>query len=68
MMVDRRVVLAMIGFRQWFGAWRFQGVSIADDAIDGLSEQAWAEGTARWWRREPGLPATEVIGTVPEWP
>jgi hypothetical protein len=68
MMADRRVVLSMIGFLYQHGAWRFGAVSIADEAIDAMSEQAWAEGVARWWRREPSLPATEVIGTVPEWP
>jgi hypothetical protein len=67
-MADRRVVLSMIGFREWFNAWRFNGISIADDAVDTMSEEDWQQGTARWWRREPGLPATEVIGTVPEWP
>ena len=67
-MADRRTILAMIGFRWQFDAWRFNGVAIADDAVDTLSAQDWAEGTARWWRRQPGLPATEVIGECPEWP
>jgi hypothetical protein len=67
-MADRRTILSLIGFREWFGAWRFHGVSISDDMVDTLSAQDWAEGTARWWRRQPGLPAREVIGDCPEWP
>jgi hypothetical protein len=66
--MDRRSILAMIGFRFAFNAWRFNGVSIADDAVDALSELDWQQGMARWWRRQPGLPAHEVIGTVPDWP
>jgi hypothetical protein len=67
-MADRRTILSLIGFRFRHGAWRFESISIADDAIDGLDEPAWQEGTARWWRREPSLPGREVVGDVPDYP
>jgi hypothetical protein len=62
--MDRRSILAMIGFRWLFNCWRSDfGAAIADDMVDSLDEPTWLAATQAWWRKE-GL----RIGTIPDYP
>jgi hypothetical protein len=66
--MTRTEVLALVGFRETFGALRFEAVSITEEALNAMSEEEFDLAVQRWRRRLPSLPARETIGECPEWP
>jgi hypothetical protein len=66
--MTRKEILATIGFREHFGALRFEAVAITEAALNAMSEEDFDLAVQRWWRRLPSLPARETIGDCPEWP
>jgi hypothetical protein len=66
--MTRREILSLVGFREQFGALRFEAVSITEEALTAMSEEDFALAVQRWWRRLPALPARETIGDCPDWP
>jgi hypothetical protein len=63
--MTRREILALIGFKDWQGALRFENIAVTEAAINAMSEPDFDLAVQRWWRRSP---APEVLGDVPDYP
>jgi hypothetical protein len=46
--VDRRLLLALLGYRCVDGLWVGPGPLVSEEAVDRMSPQAWGQWVRRW--------------------